>query len=291
MAEPSAPIVTVIIPTFGRLGGLRRAVESVLAQTSPAPSIIVIDDNDPESAARKEARHVLGDLIQSGHVKLLEHSANLGGSEARNTGLRQVTTPYVSFLDDDDEFFADKLEVELEALEKSSVPSAPAFVMSEMEIQYPDGKRKKTDRHELFSNGRPQLENHLLRVTGFGFVGTPSFLFRTSALMAVGGFPRVKIRQEYALMLAILASGATGIYLGRPTVVVHVSAAGITRKYSKAKLKELKNIYRLQLNHSDALSSGSQLKMYCNYWIDLAKYFTISGAISSPAAWLDLVQR
>jgi len=266
-------------------------VESVLAQTSRAQSIIVVDDNDPESDARKETRHVLADLIQSGLVNLLEHSENLGGSEARNTGLRQVTTPFVSFLDDDDEFLADKLQVELSALDRTSVASGPAFVMSEMEIRYPDGKRKKTNRHELFSNGRPQLENHLLRVTGFGFVGTPSFLFRTSALIAVGGFPRVKIRQEYTLLLALLASGATGIYLGWPTVVVHVSAAGITRNYSKVKLKELKNIYRLQLNHSDALSSKSHLRMYCNYWIDLAKYFAISGAISSPAAWLDLLRR
>lgn len=76
------PDITVIIPSIPpRVKMLRRAVWSVLEQTLPAAEIIVAFDHDHE-----------------------------GPAVVRNRALAKVTTEYVAFLDDDDQFRPNHLE-------------------------------------------------------------------------------------------------------------------------------------------------------------------------------------
>ncbi|WP_363299999.1 glycosyltransferase, partial [uncultured Sphaerochaeta sp.] len=49
----NAPLVSVIIPTFGRPDALVRSIRSVLAQTYEPIEILVVDDNNPGSQERK----------------------------------------------------------------------------------------------------------------------------------------------------------------------------------------------------------------------------------------------
>lgn len=98
MAEPVtallAPIgldqVTCVIPVRDRPAGLDRLLMSL----GGAMRAIVVDDASihPERTARVAARH---------GAELIPLSRNLGPAGARNTGLREVTTPYVAFVDSD----------------------------------------------------------------------------------------------------------------------------------------------------------------------------------------------
>ena len=110
--------VAVIIPFYQEEPGiLRRALDSVCAQTGVSNvEVIVVDDGSPVPA-----REELRDLNVPQHVswRVLEQN-NAGPGTARNTGLDRVgdDTRYVAFLDSDDAWTADHLCRAVAALAK-----------------------------------------------------------------------------------------------------------------------------------------------------------------------------
>ncbi|WP_418285037.1 glycosyltransferase family 2 protein [Halorubrum sp. DTA46] len=100
-----APLVSAIIPTYGRPEYLERAVHSVCEQTYPSIELIVVDDNSPEPAA-ETLSSVDTDSVST--VRCVRHDENQGANAARNTGLRQADGAFVAFLDDDDRWLPEK---------------------------------------------------------------------------------------------------------------------------------------------------------------------------------------
>jgi teichuronic acid biosynthesis glycosyltransferase TuaG len=102
--------VSVIIPCFKSGDTVRRAVSSVLRQTIAPAQILLIDDASPDGSAA-----VLRELQASNpdRVQVLELAVNVGAAGARNAGWDLATQPFVAFLDADDVWRRDKLEVQL----------------------------------------------------------------------------------------------------------------------------------------------------------------------------------
>jgi glycosyltransferase involved in cell wall biosynthesis len=97
-------MVTVVIPTFNRPELLTRAIHSVLSQTfSDFEVVVVMDGLDP---ATKDAI----EQIHDPRIRFLELTVKVGGSEARNLGVRSANGEWIALLDDDDEWLPNKLE-------------------------------------------------------------------------------------------------------------------------------------------------------------------------------------
>ncbi|AWT58904.1 MAG: UDP-Glc:alpha-D-GlcNAc-diphosphoundecaprenol beta-1,3-glucosyltransferase WfgD [Candidatus Moanabacter tarae] len=103
--------VTVIIPTYNRRSLLPRALDSVLNQTALPSEIIVVDDGSSDGTR---------DLIQTKYssVRLIEQE-NQGVSQARNRGIKKAAGEWIAFLDSDDEWLPQKLEIAFEALNQN----------------------------------------------------------------------------------------------------------------------------------------------------------------------------
>ena len=111
------PLISVVIPTYGRPQNLYRAVMSVINQKYCNVEIIVVDDNNPDTPARAETEKVMGQFTSNPRVIYLQHETNKNGSAARNTGWKASKGEYIAFLDDDDEFLPDKLAMQVECME------------------------------------------------------------------------------------------------------------------------------------------------------------------------------
>lgn len=98
------PFFTVIIPTYNRKSFLKIALDSVLSQTFKNYQIIVIDDG---------SRDQTGKLIKDYKVYPIDYyyQKNQGPASARNLGLSKSKGIYICFLDSDDRFRHDKLEI------------------------------------------------------------------------------------------------------------------------------------------------------------------------------------
>lgn len=111
------PLVSVVIPTYKGFLSLNKAIESVLRQTYKNIEIIVVDDNNPNSEDRLNTENVMRLYDSDERIIYLKHPTNMNGSAARNTGIRHSKGKYISFLDDDDEYFPMKIEYQVNCLE------------------------------------------------------------------------------------------------------------------------------------------------------------------------------
>ncbi len=99
------PTVSVIIPTYNRWPMVRAAVASVLAQRYRDFELIVVDDGSTDRTATELARFA----AQLHYV----YQGRSGVSAARNVGVRQSRGRLIAFLDSDDFWQPDKLQVQV----------------------------------------------------------------------------------------------------------------------------------------------------------------------------------
>jgi len=118
MGKKEEKKVSIIIPTYKRPKKLLRAIESALKQSYRNIEIIVIDDNNPDTVYRIETEKEMGNYKNNPIIKYIKHSRNINGSAARNTGIRISTGEYIAFLDDDDEFLENKIECQVNRMER-----------------------------------------------------------------------------------------------------------------------------------------------------------------------------
>lgn len=107
---------SVIIPTYGNPKYLKKSIDSVLSQSLKGVELIIVDDNQPESSARKLTEEIADKY--RGRLQYIQHDYNKNGAAARNTGIRAARGKYIAFLDSDDEYEFDRLEKCFSALEK-----------------------------------------------------------------------------------------------------------------------------------------------------------------------------
>jgi glycosyltransferase involved in cell wall biosynthesis len=102
--------VSVVIPVYNRTAELRRAVRSVLAQSYADLELLVVDD-----ASTDDITGALDDITDP-RLRLIRKPVNQGAAAARNTGIQAATGRWVAFLDSDDEWLPQKLELQLRRL-------------------------------------------------------------------------------------------------------------------------------------------------------------------------------
>ena len=103
-----APLVSVVMRTFrGRLPWLREAVASVRNQTYPNIELIVVEDGSDEARVYMDQVTDTAGLASVVYRPLPKE----GRCRAGNAGLGLARGEFVAFLDDDDLFFADHIEV------------------------------------------------------------------------------------------------------------------------------------------------------------------------------------
>jgi len=102
--------VSAVIPVYNNGPYIAAAVKSVLDQTRPADEIVVVDDGstDATAAALEPYRDRIRYIYQQ----------NRGEPSARNRGIREATSEYVAFLDGDDMWFPNKLQLQLDYLQR-----------------------------------------------------------------------------------------------------------------------------------------------------------------------------
>jgi len=112
--QPVSPLVTVVIPTYNRMPLLLEAIHSVVAQNYTNWELFIADDGSTDGTI--EAVRVMNDP----RVRIIElsHTGNIGS--LRNTGAQAGKGEWIAFLDSDDRWLPDKLQIQLNSLTASS---------------------------------------------------------------------------------------------------------------------------------------------------------------------------
>jgi glycosyltransferase involved in cell wall biosynthesis len=190
-ADSARPVakVSVVIPVQNRPVAVRRAIDSVLAQTCQDFEIIVVDDGSTDDTA--SSVEAIGDP----RIVLVRHDRNRGASPARNSGIWAGRAPFVAFLDSDDEWFPTRLEKMLNVFESASDRVGLVYTGAERILD--DGTVVKQIPRE-----RDDLDRVLLIDNVIG--GTSVAMVRRDVLEAIGGFDEtLRYTEERDLWLRI----------------------------------------------------------------------------------------
>ena len=105
----------MIIPFHNRVDTTVEAVRSVLAQTEKDWELILV--NDGSTADISEIEKI---KETDPRIKLIELEMNQGASEARNHGIKISAGKFVAFLDSDDLWLPNKLQVQIGLMQKNN---------------------------------------------------------------------------------------------------------------------------------------------------------------------------
>jgi len=188
-SEITPPEVTVIIPTYNRGWTLRRAIDSVLAQTFRDFELIVVDDGSEDNTA-----DILADYGTD--IRVIRQ-ANAGVSAARNAGIRAAGGEYIAFLDSDDAWLPEKLQVQMDYFN-----THPADVICQTEeIWIRNGKRVNPKKVHKKPSGR------IFRASlALCLVSPSAVMLRRELFAEIGGFDEtLPACEDYDLWLRISA--------------------------------------------------------------------------------------
>jgi glycosyltransferase involved in cell wall biosynthesis len=209
-AFSNEPQVSAVIPTRARPELLRRAVMSVLAQSiAEIEAVVVVDGPDPETLA------MLAD-IEDERLRVIALPESVGGSTARNIGVRLARGAWVGLLDDDDEWLPEKCARQLERARQHEgatqpAPSAALIVSRFIARSVAEGDRVQPLR--LPATDEPVSEYMFSPRCGFQ---TSTFFCHRELLLRVPFTPGLKGCQDLDWFLRVTA---------KPDVELHVPEA------------------------------------------------------------------
>ena len=107
----TAPRVSVLIPTYNRVGLVPGAVASVLEQTMEDFEIVVVVDGSTDGTA-----DILRSKFNDARLRIVEQE-NRGLAQTRKSGVEAARGEFVALLDDDDRCLSRRLELQVRALD------------------------------------------------------------------------------------------------------------------------------------------------------------------------------
>lgn len=240
--------VSVIIPTYKRSQFLERAIDSVLNQSHSNTEVIVIDDNEPSSDFRKETEEKMKKYFGNHNVVYLKNAKNMGGALARNEGMFRATGDFITFLDDDDIYLSDKIQLQLEFMLRND------YDLSFTDVRFHDTNDKLIDyrEHKYVTNSSNEelLKQHIMH----HLTPTATYMFLRQSILKIGGFDDVQMGQEFMLMLKAIENSLRIGYLPVARVIQYVHD-GERISVGQSKLDKEIELYNFKKNYFNKLSN------------------------------------
>jgi len=160
------PGISVVVPCYNNARYLGEALDAIWGQTLPPAEVIVVDDGSTDHSA---------DVAQSHRPRVTYvYQENSGSGSARNRGVSLAQGEFLTFLDADDRWEADKLERQFAALQAS--PDVDAVFAHARHFISPDVADE------------PAVQRLMIPAEPIAAYSASTLLVRRAALARVGAF-------------------------------------------------------------------------------------------------------
>lgn len=183
------PLVSVVIATYNMANYLPIAIQSVLAQTYENFELLIVDDGSTDNT-----REIVKPFLNDSRVRYFRQE-NKGQPAALNHGIRESAGEYLAFLDADDIWVSEKLELQIPLFSQSE---KLGVIYSGVVCIDENGLKLDRSSGRLF---RGRLTNLLLirNLIGFG-----TSVVKKDCFNHIGGFnENIKWGNDYDLWLRL----------------------------------------------------------------------------------------
>jgi glycosyltransferase involved in cell wall biosynthesis len=196
--DTGRPLVSVVVPCYNAALWIRETLDTAYAQRVDGLEVVVVDDGSTDESARiVEAEYPSATLIRT---------RNQGASRARNAALEIAGGRFVQFLDADDPLPASKLQVQIDALERTGA-----------DVAYCDWQHLLRRGDGTF-RPEPVVAREIHGATDVAlftdcWYPIHAYLFRREIVDRVGGFnPALPVIQDARFALDCALRGARFVY-------------------------------------------------------------------------------
>lgn len=235
IAAPKASVV-VVIPFYNGADFIERSVRSVFNQAMPADEVVVVNDG-----SRPEEREALGALALRYPFRIVDKE-NGGQGSARNAGVAASTSSYICFLDQDDFYLPNHIELLVDAIPRDDARFG--FVYADLYEADVDGNVVRTQVVKQHSKDHPKTSIFdILRHDMF--VLPSATLVSRAAFDAVQGFDDQFMGfEDDDLFMRIFRKGYSNHYLDRAVTVwcIHTESTSFGIRMIRSRYRFFKKL-------------------------------------------------
>lgn len=223
--------VAAIIPLYNGAPFIREALESVFRQTVPVDEIIVVNDGSTD-----DGPDIVRALAANHPIRLLEQP-NSGQSAARNLAARSTECDYVAFLDQDDIWHDDHVEILLRSLTSGRQSTAG---MAYGNLHRIDAKGRVVQQRFLDVIGSPQPKKSRADCLSANMMILPgATLIDRAAFLRLGGFDeRLSGYEDDDLFHRMFAAGYDMLFVDEPVTLwrIHTSSSSFRPSMARSRM-------------------------------------------------------
>jgi glycosyltransferase involved in cell wall biosynthesis len=234
--------ISVVIPCFNSAATIERALRSVEHQTIKPHEVLVVDDASSDNTVSIIEQFARNSLL---NIRVIKQSVNGGPSVARNTAWNVATSEFIAFLDADDQWHPQKLELQLGVMLDNRT-----CVMSFHDHLFGSSEQFENLPFTPITS-QATLRNYLLRNRS----ATPTVMLRTALTERFLNTKRYA--EDYLLWMTIIGSHGSALHIH--ATLAHCSNPGYGGSGQSGKLWKMER---------------SELSGFVSLWR--------SGAISPP---------
>ena len=190
--------VSVVIPCFNSAATIERALRSVEHQTTKPHEVLVVDDASSDNTVSIIEQFARNSLL---NIRVIKQSVNGGPSMARNTAWNVATSEFIAFLDADDQWHPQKLELQLGVMLDNRT-----CVMSFHDHLFGSSEQFENLPFTPITS-QATLRNYLLRNRS----ATPTVMLRTTITERFLNTKRYA--EDYLLWMTIIASHGSALHI------------------------------------------------------------------------------
>jgi glycosyltransferase involved in cell wall biosynthesis len=237
--------VSVVIPCFRCGLTIERALRSVLQQSQVPAEVILVDD-----ASGDDTWAILTALEEKhpGLVKLVQMDKNQGAGSARNAGWATASQPFIAFLDADDAWHPEKIEIQY------------AYMKANPDVALCGHGHRVLKQNVLPSwkipVGSVQLIHKWALMRSNRFV-TPSAMLRSN--MSQRFVEKQRHMEDHMLWLKIVCSGARVVKLSEELAAIYKEPFGVTGLSAQVWLMERADLGNYRRLYADSCITSYQL--------------------------------
>ncbi|MFO8088286.1 MAG: glycosyltransferase family 2 protein [Desulfatiglandaceae bacterium] len=244
MPEKKHPVVSVITPVYNSENFVSDAIKSVLEQNFTDWEMIIVDDCSTDNSVEV----CMGFAGQDSRIRVMELDKHSGPAVARNAAIRVAAGRYIAFLDSDDFWHRNKLDLQLELFKRTGAPLAYSA--------YEKIDEKKRNKNRIISVPESIDYYGLLNAT---VIATVTAVYDTARVGKVM-MPDILKRQDYALWLKILRIGGKAYAVSKPLACLRKRSGSVSSNKLSA-MRYTWMVYR----RIEKLSVGRSIYHFFNY--------------------------
>lgn len=203
---------------------LRNAIESILNQTYKNFIFMIIDDCSTDGSL---------EIIQSysnkdDRIKIVKNEQNLGLENSLNKGVQLIETKYIARMDSDDIAYPERLEKQIK------------FAKQHEDYTIISGKADWFNENGVYGTSKMTGEiciNDLLKGTPFIH---PTMLIKTTDIKKIGGYPKYRRCEDYAMVLEMYYNGYKGYIMDEVLIKYRMDDVGYSKKKLNHRFMEVK---------------------------------------------------